>query len=108
MVLKNEEPRSVEGGGALLSPREHALATGNIRNGAPVVFGGLSNEIRSPEYRAASALHGWDAYTMHSAEPMKLTREAFDAAIDAAKTADKRGAYKPHEPALAPHLKGVS
>lgn len=110
MVAKsNESPGHTASGEALLSPREHALSCGLIKAGVGVVkFGDtLEPELRGPEYRAADALHGWTASAQHSADEMKISRSAFDAAIEATKTADARGSYKPHLEALAPHLKKV-
>lgn len=118
-VMKNESPQTEANGEALpkesdppvsdgkLSPREHAVAAGLIKQSRGVLFGGESvHELRSPEFRAASTLHGWEAHEFQTGEPLRITREAFDAAIEAVKDADKRGNYAPHEDALAPHLKG--
>jgi hypothetical protein len=87
-----------------VTPWEHGRAAGLIRDGRRVFAGSGAEPIRSPDFRAAEALHGWSSHVQHTASPLHITREAFDEAIKAAKTANKDGTYTPHPAALAPHL----
>lgn len=115
MSVKKDESPQVEASGEVLptvgvpdaldTPRNHGLALGLIGGRRSVVFGGRTEEIRSPEYRAAETLHGWAAHALNTADDLLISRDAFKAAIEATKTADARGNYTPHTDALAPHLK---
>jgi hypothetical protein len=89
---------------AKLTPVEHGRATRDVRDGRNTFFGSVPEPYRSPEYRAAETLHGWGVHHLHTADPLLITREAFDAALVAGHTADERGNYTPHAPALAPHM----
>ncbi len=63
----------------------------------------------SARHRAASTLHGWADHAHHAGKPMKLTREDYLAALDAAQKTDKHGKAQPHAPAVSeysPHRKG--
>jgi hypothetical protein len=76
----------------------------HVRDGRNTFFGSVPEPYRSPEYRAAETLHGWGVHHLHTADPLLITREAFDAALVAGHTADAQGNYTPHAPALAPHM----
>jgi hypothetical protein len=59
------------------------------------------------KHAAASALHGWAAHAYHQGEPLKLSKEDYEAALQAATTLkeqDGRPTYLPHPAALSPHL----
>lgn len=109
-VLENEEPNA-EAREVPASPHlmmtisEHAKACGHMKR-RTAIFNGFTDPIRSPAFRAAEQLHGWSAHESHSAEPLRITREAFLAALEAVMSPDKRGNYTPHTEALAPHLRG--
>lgn len=85
----------------LATPEEHAAATGQFFK-RPAFTGGQTQGAK-PEYRAAAVLHGWTTHSLHTAEKLLITREAFDAALEAAQTADERGNYTPHRAACSPH-----
>lgn len=92
-ALTPEQPKAEERPKGT-TPWEHGRAAGLV----------LPDGRRKPEFRAAETLHGWSSHVQHTASPLYITREAFDAAINAAQTADKTGSYTPHQAALAPHL----
>jgi hypothetical protein len=77
----------------------------HIRDVSPAFAAFRSDPVRSAAFRAAETLHGWSAHVQHTASPLHITREAFEAALKAAMTADERGNYTPHTAALAPHLR---
>lgn len=69
------------------TPEEHALATGNVESEAESVRIGGRPERRpvfSTAHKCAARLHGWDLHAYHEAEPIKLTRAAYEAALKAA------------------------
>lgn len=78
------------------TPLSHARALGLV-GAAKIVVNGRVSEHRKAEYRAAEVLHGWAL----AGDDFQISRSDFDSAIEAAKTADKRGQYVPHVPALA-------
>jgi hypothetical protein len=89
------------------TPEAHGLALGLIRaTRRSTVFNKQNSPIRSPAYRAAEVLHGWSVAHLHSATPLLLSVDDFQAAIKATEKPDARGVYTPHAPALAPHLRG--
>ncbi len=63
-------------------------------------------------HSAADQLHGWSAHKLHTADPLLITRDAYEAALAAALTpvtpTDKDGKptgapkYRPHAAALSP------
>lgn len=94
--------------GVALTLDELADATGNKRRLKPgLVLDGVAADTHaySPEHAAAAQLHGWTAHAHHSVEPLRLKADDYRAAIIAAACSDKPKLV-PHEPALAPHLKG--
>lgn len=89
------------------TPEAHGVALGLIRTTRrSTVFNQQNAPIRSPDYRAAEVLHGWSVAHLHSATPILMSVEDFQAAIRATEKPDVRGVYTPHESALAPHLRG--
>lgn len=74
-------------GHSLLSPQQHAKALGGVKtrqrvaqvNGQPDTF-----EDYHPFHAAAEALHGWREHEHHEGEPIRLTREEYEAALKAA------------------------
>lgn len=90
-----------------LTPYDHGRATGEIRDRNTMIFNGSTEPVRSPYFRAAEQLHGWNAHNQQSSDPLVISRNAFDKAIEAVKTPDERGVYTPHFGALAPHLQKV-
>jgi hypothetical protein len=69
------------------TPAQHAIATGNVEDVAESVrVGGRPD--RKPAYsmahKCADRLHGWALHEYHEAEPIKITREAYEAALKAA------------------------
>ncbi len=87
---------------ALLTPNEWGIATRHIKPGA-LSFGGVQTDAKSAQFRSAAVIHGWDLHALHTAEPLKFSREDFDKAIAAAHDADDRGQYTPHGPACSPY-----
>jgi hypothetical protein len=89
----------------LQTPEEHARALGHVTEyqepfrvrGAP----GMKTAY-SWQHGAAAQLHGWNQHKLDSAEPFRLSRVAYEAALLAASTADERGNYHPHPAALSP------
>lgn len=113
--------------GELLTPAEHARACGKVKRvKRGVAFKGqrYMRESYDSIHAAAAVLHGWQFHEHHAGEPMRLTREAYEAALKAAanpinvteddlkKCRDdsecaelraKHGHYQPHPAALSPH-----
>jgi hypothetical protein len=56
------------------------------------------------KHGAAEALHGWKLHSHHANEPMRLSREDYLEAIEAASAAQEDGSYQPHGPALSQYL----
>ncbi len=108
---------------------EHGIATGNL---APRRFEYFTRGrpqqrlVPSAAHAAASALHGWNDHAHHAGEPFRCTREAYEAALqaashpvtrlaaggdplDAEQIAELNGTkptvstYEPHEAALSEH-----
>jgi len=102
-----KKPPAAAPGNELATPHEHAVATGNtvtlretirLRGGVPGERTGYS-----AAHAAAARLHGWQAHEYHANEPIRITREAYLAALEAASKPDDQGVYWPHAEALSPH-----
>jgi hypothetical protein len=85
----------------LRTPLEHAEETGNMRT----VPTGPIGVKRAPtaEHRAAAGLHGWEAHSNASAEPLRFSRDDYYKALYAAHNPDAKGVYTPHHPAESPY-----
>jgi hypothetical protein len=80
---------------------DHAVATGNVATSTPAFTFGSSRQRYSWQHEAAAQLHGWNAHGQHSAEPLIISREDYDAALQAAQS----DALRAHLPAVSPaHL----
>jgi hypothetical protein len=95
-----------------LSPRGHAIATGNAprlrKNQMTAQINGSRVEIGSRargswQHESASMLHGWAEHLHHTGKPIEISRADYLAALEAATKTDKVGEYLPHQPALSPH-----
>lgn len=58
------------------------------------------------QHNAAAALHCWAQCAHHTAKPMALSEQDYDAALAAVLTTDARGVPTPHKPALYGAEKG--
>lgn len=97
----------------LATPEEHAAATGNVSTVKPFVsrLNGKSTARKafSWQHNAAAALHGWAAHAHHEGQPIRLSREAYLAALKAAEApvpisaSSKVTDYVPHAAALSKH-----
>lgn len=70
-----------------MTPHEHAVATGNCSTEEENVrIGGRPSEraTYSLGHKCASRLHGWPQHEYHEAEPIMLSRAAYEAALKAA------------------------
>lgn len=89
----------------LQTPEEHARALGHAQDvQEPFRMGGGRPGMKqsfSWKHGAAAQLHGWNAHKLHSAEPFKISRADYEAALDAATDADGDGEYTPHPAALS-------
>ena len=99
------EKAATQPGGAMLSPYDYGRKLGLVR-ASKVTINGVKREFKLPSFRAAEVLHGWTSHSKHTADPLTISRDAFDAALVAVSEADSRGNYTPHAAALAPHLRG--
>lgn len=106
-MANTDEKAASQSGGAMLSPYDHGRKLGVVRV-SKITINGKAGEFKTPEFRAAEVLHGWPSHASHTADPLLISREAFDAALVAVATADASGNYAPHAAALAPHLRGKS
>jgi hypothetical protein len=68
-----------------MSPREHALATGNgpKKQRNQWTGPGFSRVMGSVEHETAKLLHGWDDHEHELGEPIQLTRAEYLAALEA-------------------------
>lgn len=83
----------------LLTPEEHAEATGNTKRlRFQRAVGGTtpSGAVLSAAHMGAAALHGWELHKTATTEPLRITRDAYLAALEAANSG---GA--PHDEALS-------
>ena len=95
------------------SDESKAPSTSTVDEHANRVFPADRRTGRRPEgfhlHQAAAALHGWTFHAHHTNQPMRLTAEAYTAALNAAAELPKpdkpgqRPTYKPFLPALSPH-----
>jgi hypothetical protein len=74
-----------------MSPREHALATGNgPKPGQSEWTGpGFSRVMGSVQHETAKILHGWDDHEHETGTPMQLTRGEYLAALKATHPEDE-------------------
>lgn len=54
-------------------------------------------------HAAAKQLHGWKDHEHHAGEPIKLTEDAYDAALRTITHPDEDGQSRAHKPAMSPH-----
>jgi len=134
-IAENVEPgpstKAVDPAEALMTPDQHAEALKAVKtvtrsarvNGEPKQF-----KLYHWQHAAAAALHGWAQHAHHEAEPIKISRKDYEAALKAASypvtrvvgadgtpgeqiesyEAAKKGVptvtdYEPHKPALSIH-----
>ncbi len=87
--------------GELLTLRECAEQTGNLKTRRKrVVTGGVAGgktESFSPAHKGAAALHGWRDHAQATTEPMRITLDAYQAALAAA----AKGDGIPHQEAVS-------
>ena len=92
----------------LLTPEEWAKRLGKVGRDP-----GLSVNKRarpapfSWDHAAADQVHGWSEHTQHSADPLKISRDAYQGALAAAAKPDQSGEYRPHEPAISPYKRAT-
>lgn len=97
-----------------LTVDELAALTGNVTEASAAIrtkARGFRRKAYSWQHNAAAQLHGWSLHAMHSADPMRITRAAYEAALKAAEAPvvrvvkDGRTArYEPHPAACSPFL----
>jgi hypothetical protein len=92
----------------LKTPDEWAKITGNAQQSTPGVEwvgtlaeSGMSGAKFAMAHEIASVLHGWPSHAHHANEPIKLSREDYEAALKAA--FPQEGNPKPHRGALSKH-----
>jgi len=87
----------------LMSPREHALATGNgpPKRKSQWVGAGFSPAYGSTAHEIAKALHGWADHEHEPGKPFQLSRADYLAALAA--TMPEVGNPVPHPAALSPY-----
>lgn len=106
-----EQPVKSSPPDGLLTLEELAEVTNNTKIlHVRVALGGRTTKTRiaySAAHRAAAALHGWDAHALHTTEPVRLTIEAYKAALETAMLGKEPHAeavskfapkFKPHTP----------
>jgi hypothetical protein len=107
-----DPPPTLPSADGLATPIDHARATGNVTRRAVdprrtfvVSLGGsrVPSETLSWQHRTAETLHGWRDHEYHAGAPIRITRQAYLAALDAITAPDKLGIYTPHAAALSPH-----
>lgn len=89
-----------------LTPAELAELTGNVTAArAGIRLNGASPEpAYSWQHEAASQLHGWKQHEHDAGEPLRMTRDDYEAALKAASepvTRNGRTDYEPHRAALS-------
>ena len=100
--------------GDMMSPRDHALATGNGPKKRINAWTGpgFSRPMGSVEHEVAKTLHGWDEHEHETGSPIQLSRADYLAALAATHPEDKvvdgkvvelAGNPKPHPAALSPY-----
>lgn len=67
-----------------LTPEEHAANAGMLVDSKRAPAFGEERQRFSWQHEAAAQLHGWEAHKLATVEPLKITREAYDAALKAA------------------------
>jgi hypothetical protein len=83
---------------------DHAVATGNVAASAPAFTFGSSRQRYSWQHEAAAQLHGWNAHSQHSADPLSISLDDYKAALKAAES----DPLQAHLPAVSPaHLAHV-
>lgn len=86
-----------------MTPLEHAQALGLVRSAFRQVRadGEKSDSMALFDWRhnSADALHGWSHHEYHAGAPLQLTREDYEAALEAASKPRADGHYVPHEAA---------
>lgn len=58
------------------------------------------------DHAVADQVHGWTEHGQHSADPLRITREAYEAALQAARTPDDHGNYSAHVAAKSQYKRG--
>jgi hypothetical protein len=69
------------------SVRELAVMTGNVTQRKHFVrtsTAGFERSAYTWQHNAAAQLHGWTLHEQHSAEPLRLTKDEYEAALKAA------------------------
>lgn len=93
--------------GEKLTIAELAEATKNAYAYRPFATMGGSSENATgytPAHAAAAQLHGWNAHSSHTADPLTLTLSDYKAALKAGSEAPKgKQTYEPHEAACSPY-----
>lgn len=128
------EPEAPKYDPSSATPEEHARALGELlrQEREPIRINGRKpGPLFSWRHAAAAQLHGWNHHVLHDAEPLKITQDAYKAALQAveapvahvvakdgkrrvhdakAKLELKAGEhvvhdYAPHEAAVSKHFK---
>lgn len=101
------------GAAELMTPEEHARALGQTQKRQRfMALKGQKHrhEVFTSFHNAASVMHGWASHAHHTGEPIKLTREAYLAAIEAAHNENNPpapAALSPYKPGFVPPAKVV-
>lgn len=98
---------------ATATPEEHARALGQVqlrKRMATLKGQRREHEAFTSFHNAASVMHGWAAHEHHTGETIRLTREAYLGAIEAAHNENNPphpAALSPYKPGFTPKQKGV-
>lgn len=65
------------------TPEDHARATGNLAARTPSIAFGTQRQRYTWQHEAAAQLHGWNAHPLNTADPLLITRAAYEGALKA-------------------------
>ncbi len=98
---KPDEPKPDEPkGDGKLKVSEHGNNSYPYAKHGRIVDGQRMPHPERWKHDAAAALHDWKLFAHHNNGEMKLSKENYDKAIEAACELDSKGNVNPHEPAM--------
>lgn len=106
--MSDEKPKPPATAGERRTPEEWAHVCGQVR---PKTFEETVTMVNGKpfdvvgkflwQHESAAMEHGWAQHAHHTGEPIKLTREDYEAALKA--VTPEKGNPVPHAAALSPH-----